>query len=247
GDGYRFAREAGHTVAAPGPSLSALTSDEGLCRAAMGVSLRNVSVRFFEDGKKVFEDFGEMLFTHFGLSGPVILSGSAHFEKADSEKRIEIDLKPALDEKTLDRRLLREIAEGGEKETGNLARRLLPQSMARPFVRRCGIDPAKKARELSREERLLLLAGLKKTVIRVTGFRPVEEAIVTRGGVEVREVDPRTMESKLCRGLYFAGEVLDVDAYTGGYNLQIAMATGRAAGRAAALAAKDLREEGKER
>ncbi|MBR0143379.1 MAG: NAD(P)/FAD-dependent oxidoreductase [Clostridia bacterium] len=244
GDGYRFAEDAGHAIREPGASLSALVSDEGLCRAAMGVSLRNVSVRFFEDGKKVFEEFGEMLFTHFGVSGPVILSGSAHFERAASEKRIEIDFKPALDDGTLDRRLLREIAEGGEKETGNLARSLLPQSLARPFVARCGVDPRKKARDLTRGERQALAKGLKGTSLRITGLRPVEEAIVTRGGVDVREVDPRTMASKLVKGLYFAGEVLDVDAYTGGYNMQIAMATGRAAGRAAAVLAKTEREEG---
>ena len=244
GDGYRFAERAGHTIKEPGASLSALTSDEGLCRAAMGVSLRNVSVRFLEDGKEVFEEFGEMLFTHFGVSGPVILSGSAHFEKSASEKRLEIDFKPALDEKTLDQRLLREIAAGGEREAGNLARSLLPQSLARPFVRRCGVDPAKKARDLTREERHALANGLKRTALRITGLRPVEEAIVTRGGVDVREVDPRTMASKLVKGLYFAGEVLDVDAYTGGYNMQIAMATGRAAGRAAAVMAREEREEG---
>lgn len=246
GDGYRFAEAAGHGIRTPGASLSALVSDEGLCRAAMGVSLRNVSLRFYEDGKKVFEEFGEMLFTHFGLSGPVILSGSAHFERTDSEKRVEIDFKPALDEKTLDRRLLREIAEGGERETGNLFRSLLPQSLARPFVRRCGVDPLKKARDLTREERRLLLKGLKGTEIRIGGLRPVEEAIVTRGGVDVREVDPRTMGSKLVKGLYFAGEVLDVDAYTGGYNIQIAMSTGRAAGRAAAGYAKERKERDEE-
>lgn len=247
GDGYRFAEQAGHTIRTPGASLSALSSDEGLCRAAMGVSLRNVSVRFFEDGKKIFEEFGEMLFTHFGVSGPVVLSGSAHFEKPESDKHLEIDFKPALDEKTLDRRLLREIAEGGEKETGNLARRLLPQNLARPFVRRCGVDPAKKARDLTREERQALVRGLKNTAIRITGLRPVEEAIVTRGGVDVREVDPRTMSSRLVKGLFFAGEVLDVDAYTGGYNMQIAMATGRAAGRAAAVLALAEKEKGMER
>ena len=244
GDGYRFAADAGHAIRDPRASLSALTSDEGLCRAAMGVSLKNVTVRFFEDGKKVFEEFGEMLFTHFGVSGPVVLSGSAHFENLASEKRIEIDFKPALDDKTLDRRLLREIAGGGEKETGNLARSLLPQSLVRPFVRRCGVDPAKKARDLTREERLALVSGLKCTPLRITGLRPVEEAIVTRGGVDVREVDPRTMASKIVRGLFFAGEVLDVDAYTGGYNMQIAMATGRSAGRAAAALAKEERIKG---
>lgn len=233
GDGYRFAEEAGHTVVSPGASLVPLTSDDGLCRAAMGVTLKNVNVTFYEDGKRVAEEFGEMLFTHFGLSGPVILSGSAHFEKKDSEKHVVIDLKPALDEKKLDQRLLREIEENINRDVGNIAKHLLPLSLTRPYLRRCGIDPARKANSITREERARMGAELKSMKISVTGLRPVEEAIVTRGGVKTSEVNPKTMESKRVAGLYFAGEVLDVDAYTGGYNIQIALATGRAAGIAA--------------
>ena len=234
GDGYRFAEEAGHTVVTPGASLVPLTSDDGICRAAMGVSLKNVSVAFYEDGKRTDEEFGEMLFTHFGVSGPVILSGSAHFARADSEKHIVIDLKPALDEKKLDMRLLREIEENINRDIGNIARHLLPLSLVRPFLRRCSIDPARKAHSLTKAERVRMGAELKGMKITITGMRPVEEAIVTRGGVKTAEVNPKTMESKRVAGLYFAGEVLDVDAYTGGYNIQIALATGRAAGIAAA-------------
>ncbi|MBQ2748495.1 MAG: NAD(P)/FAD-dependent oxidoreductase [Clostridia bacterium] len=233
GDGYAMAEEAGHTIVPPKASLVPLKSDDGICRAAMGVSLRNVKVRFFENGKCVNEEFGEMLFTHFGVSGPVILSGSAHFEKDDSEKWITIDLKPALDEKKLDARLLREFEENINRDVGNIARHLLPQSMTRPFLRRVGIAPDRKANSITRLERERMIAEFKGMKLGITGLRPVEEAIVTRGGVNTREVDPKTMASKKLAGLYFAGEILDVDAYTGGYNIQIALATGRAAGRGA--------------
>ena len=163
----------------------------------------------------------------------MILSGSAHFEKDDSEKWITIDLKPALDEKKLDARLLREFEENINRDVGNIARHLLPQSMTRPFLRRVGIAPDRKANSITRLERERMIAEFKGMKLGITGLRPVEEAIVTRGGVNTREVDPKTMASKKLAGLYFAGEILDVDAYTGGYNIQIALATGRAAGRGA--------------
>ena len=234
GDGYRFAEDAGHTLISPAASLVPLTSDDGLCRAAMGVSLKNVNVTFYENGKRIAEEFGEMLFTHFGVSGPIILSGSAHFEKSDSEKYIVIDFKPALDEKKLDQRLLREVEENINRDMGNIAKHLLPLSLTRPFLRRVMIDPARKANTLTKDERVRMARELKAMKLTITGMRPVEEAIVTRGGVKTAEVNPKTMESKKIAGLYFAGEVLDVDAYTGGYNIQIALATGRAAGIAAA-------------
>jgi len=230
GDGYTLAEQAGHKIESPRASLVPLTSDDGLCRAAMGVSLRNVSVDFYENDVCIHKEFGEMLFTHFGLSGPVILSGSAHFEKENSSKYILIDLKPALDEKKLDARLLREFEENRNRDIGNVARHLLPLSMTRPYLRRCGIDPSTKVNLISREARHSMIEGLKAMKIGITGTRPVSEAIVTRGGVNIREIDPKTMQSRLLPGLYIAGELLDVDAYTGGYNIQIALSTGRAAG-----------------
>jgi len=230
GDGYELAGQAGHSIQSPRASLVPLTSDDGLCRAAMGVALRNVGVDFYENNTCIHREFGEMLFTHFGLSGPVILSGSAHFEKRDSSKYILIDLKPALDEKKLDARLLREFEENVNRDIGNVARHLLPLSLTRPYLRRCGIDPSTKVNLISREQRHAMIEGLKTMKIAISGTRPVSEAIITRGGVTVREVDPKTMQSKLLPGLYIAGELLDVDAYTGGYNIQIALSTGRAAG-----------------
>ena len=234
GDGYRFARQAGHTIVPPNGSLVPLVTPGG-CAPLMGLSLRNVQVTVFEDNKKIWSDFGEMLFTHFGLSGPLILSASAHMRHFGSKGyHIEIDLKPALDEKTLDKRLLSDFDKHKNSDFINALGDLLPRKLIPEVIRLSGIDPRAKVNGITKAQRADLLRTLKHFLVVVSGKRPVEEAIVTTGGVAVKEISPRTMESKKCAGLYFAGEVLDVDAYTGGFNLQIAWSTGRLAGRAAA-------------
>ena len=235
GDGYRFAREAGHSVVPANPSLVPLVESGETCRSLMGLSLRNVQLTVFENEKKIYTDFGEMLFTHFGLSGPLVLSASAHMRHFGSKKyRVEIDLKPALDEKTLDDRLLRDFEKYANRDFSHALDDLLPRSMIPVVIKRSGIPGDEKVHSVTKQQRHALLNILKHFTIDIACKAPVEDAIVTSGGVKVREVDPATMESKLVRGLYFAGEVLDVDAYTGGFNLQIAWATGRAAGLAAA-------------
>lgn len=236
GDGYRFARAAGHTVVPPNPSLVPLVEAGDTCRELMGLSLRNVQVTVFEQERKIFSEFGEMLFTHFGLSGPLILSASAHMRHFGSKAyRVEIDLKPALEEKTLDKRLLSDFDKHKNSDFINALGDLLPRKMIPVVVRLSGIDPRAKVNSITRTQRAALLHTLKHFSVEVSGKRPIAEAIVTSGGVQVREINPKTMESKKCAGLYFAGEVLDVDAYTGGFNLQIAWSTGRLAGRSAAL------------
>ncbi|HJA49205.1 MAG TPA: NAD(P)/FAD-dependent oxidoreductase [Candidatus Agathobaculum intestinipullorum] len=235
GDGYRFTREAGHTLVPPNPSLVPLVESGDTCREMMGLSLRNVQVTVYEGGKQIFCDFGEMLFTHFGLTGPLILSASAHMRHFGSkEYRIEIDLKPALDEKTLDKRLLGDFDKHKNSDFINALGDLLPRKMIPTVVRLSGIDPHVKVNSITKAQRASLLHTLKHFTVQVSGKRPIAEAIVTTGGVSVREINPKTMESKKCTGLYFAGEVLDVDAYTGGFNLQIAWSTGRLAGLSAA-------------
>lgn len=235
GDGYRFAREAGHTVVPPNPSLVPLVEAGEICREMMGLSLRNVQVTVFENNKKIFSEFGEMLFTHFGLSGPLILSASAHMRHFGSKGyHIEIDLKPALDEKMLDKRLLSDFDKHKNSDFINALGDLLPRKMIPVVVRLSEIDPHAKVNSITRAQRASLLHTLKHFRVVVSGKRPIAEAIVTTGGISVREVSPKTMESKKCAGLYFAGEVLDVDAYTGGFNLQIAWSTGRLAGLCAA-------------
>ncbi len=235
GDGYRFAREAGHTLVPPNPSLVPLVESGDTCREMMGLSLRNVQVTVYEGGKQIFCDFGEMLFTHFGLTGPLILSASAHMRHFGSkEYRIEIDLKPALDEKTLDKRLLGDFDKHKNSDFINALGDLLPRKMIPTVLRLSGIDPHVKVNSITKAQRASLLHTLKHFSVQVSGKRPIAEAIVTTGGVSVREINPKTMESKKCTGLYFAGEVLDVDAYTGGFNLQIAWSTGRLAGLSAA-------------
>ena len=235
GDGYRFTREAGHTLVPPNPSLVPLVESGDTCREMMGLSLRNVQVTVYEGGKQIFCDFGEMLFTHFGLTGPLILSASAHMRHFGSkEYRIEIDLKPALDEKTLDKRLLGDFDKHKNSDFINALGDLLPRKMIPTVVRLSGIDPHVKVNSITKAQRASLLHTLKHFSVQVSGKRPIAEAIVTTGGVSVREINPKTMESKKCTGLYFAGEVLDVDAYTGGFNLQIAWSTGRLAGLSAA-------------
>lgn len=234
GDGYRFAKQAGHTVVPPNPSLVPLVTPGG-CEELMGLSLRNVQVTVFEDSRRIWSEFGEMLFTHFGLSGPLILSASAHMRHFGSKGyHIEIDLKPALDEKTLDKRLLSDFGTHKNSDFINALGGLLPRKLIPAVVRLSQIDPHAKVNGITRQQRAALLHTLKHFLVVVSGKRPVAEAIVTSGGVSVREVDPKTMESKKLPGLYFAGEVLDVDAYTGGFNLQIAWSTGRLAGLSAA-------------
>ncbi|MGI6180893.1 MAG: NAD(P)/FAD-dependent oxidoreductase [Agathobaculum sp.] len=234
GDGYRFAKTAGHTVVPPNPSLVPLVTPGG-CEELMGLSLRNVQVTVFEDNKKLWSDFGEMLFTHFGVSGPLILSASAHMRHFGSRAyHLEIDLKPALDEKTLDKRLLSDFDKHKNSDFINALGDLLPRKLIPVVVRYSEIDPHAKVNGITKAQRAALLHTLKHFLVVVSGKRPIAEAIVTTGGVNVREVSPKTMESKKCTGLYFAGEVLDVDAYTGGFNLQIAWATGRLAGLSAA-------------
>lgn len=238
GDGYAFARSMGHMVTELRPSLVPIESGSALCREAMGLTLKNVSltVRDAQSGKIFFSDFGELLFTHFGLSGPLALSASAAIRNVgNTAYEAVIDLKPALDEKTLDRRVLSDFEKFRNRDLVNSLGGLLPQKLISPFVELVGIAPDKKVNSITRAERARIISCLKNLVIPISGLRPVEEAVVTAGGVSVKEINPKTMESKLVPGLYFAGEIIDVDGYTGGYNLQIAWSTGHAAGIAAAF------------
>lgn len=235
GDGYTFARVLGHTIIPPRPSLVPLVAEGDVCSKLMGLSLKNVRITVRENEKPIFEDFGEMLFTHFGLSGPLILSASAHMRHFGSKQyRVDIDLKPALDEKTLDKRLLSDFEAHKNSDFINALGELLPRKLIPVVVERSGIDPRVKVHSVTKAQRQALLHLLKAFPVTITGARPIAEAIITTGGVSVKQVSPKTMESKLVKGLYFAGEILDVDAYTGGFNLQIAWATGRLAGQSAA-------------
>ena len=241
GDGYRLARELGHTVTGLCPSLVPLVSADSRVRELQGLSLRNVGLKIRDaDQKTVYEDFGEMLFTHFGLSGPIILSASAHLPASfgPGQYCACLDLKPALDEKTLDARILRDFSAYANRDLENGVADLLPSKMIPVLLDYAGLDPRKKVHEITSEERRRLRLALKDFRVRIDGTRPVEEAVITRGGIDVRQVTPSTMESKRVKGLYFAGEILDVDAYTGGFNLQIAFSTGHLAGTSAALAAR---------
>lgn len=242
GDGYTLAKQAGHTVTPLTPSLVPITAKGGLCSELQGLSLKNVRLTIVAcaSGKSVFEDFGEMMFAHFGLTGPLVLSASAHLpDIAPGKYEARIDLKPALDEKTLDARVLSDFEKYRNKDFANALGDLLPQKMIPVVVRESGIDPHTKVNAITREQRKTLVALLKGLRIALTGFRPIEEAIVTRGGVSVREINPKTMQSKCLDGLFFAGEVLDLDAYTGGYNLQIAFSTAYVAGESAAFYEKE--------
>ena len=236
GSGYKLAMKLGHSVTELIPSLIPLTSDFPLCKEMQGLSLKNIKINIKDQAEKViYSDFGEMMFAHFGVTGPVILSASAHLRDYDiSTLTLSIDLKPALDEKTLDARLLSDFSKKSNKDLINALGDLLPAKMIEPFVVLSGVDGRKKVNSITKEERLSLLHTLKSFDIPLDGYRPIEEAIVTCGGVEVKEITPKTMESKLVEGLYFAGEIIDVDAYTGGYNLQIAFSTGYLAGKNAA-------------
>lgn len=234
GSGYALAESCGHRKTELIPSLVPLVEKGHDCASMQGLSLKNISIRLLNSKNKVlYEDFGELLFTHFGLSGPVILSASAHCDRS-CENRIEIDLKPALDEQKLEARLLRDLGESPNKDLSGILGGLLPHSMVPVFLNRCDLHGNLKANALKKEQRKAILHLMKHFVVEIWGPRPIDEAIITSGGIAIREVNPKTMASNLCPGLYFAGEILDLDAYTGGFNLQIAWATGYAAGKAAA-------------
>ena len=243
GDGYKMVKELGHTITDIKASLVPLTAFKDsleLCKELQGLSLRNVGIQIIDKtlNKKIYEDFGEMIFTHFGISGPTILSSSSHLlrykninEKLkNGEIELSIDLKPALSEEKLNTRILRDFEANKNKEIKNSLNELLPQKLIMPVIRLLGIDENKKVNSITKEERMKLVKLLKNLKITIAGFRPIEEAIITAGGISIKEINPKTMESKLIQGLYFAGEIIDVDAYTGGFNLQIAYSTGYTAG-----------------
>lgn len=233
GDGYKLAQHAGHTIITPKPSLVSLECHEGFCTDLMGLSLKNVSIKVNDTkkNKNLYEDFGEMLFTHFGVSGPMILSASSHMREMERGRyEIHIDLKPRLTLEQLDTRILRDFSENNNKNFINSLGGLLPRKMIPVAVKLSGINPTEKVNQITKEQRQKLAAVLKDIKLTVNGFSPIEEAIVTSGGVKVSEINPKTMASKLVGNLYFAGEVIDVDAYTGGFNLQIAFSTGHLAG-----------------
>lgn len=235
GDGYRLAAALGHTIVEPVGSLVPLVEKGHDCARMQGLALKNIAVRLVNaKGKTVYEDFGELLFTHFGLSGPVILSASAHMARGEDGYTVRIDLKPALDEKTLDARILRDFSAAQNRDFENSLSALLPRSMIPVVIARSEIDPLQKVNSITKQQRRALLETIKCFSVPIACKAPVEDAIVTSGGVKVSEVNAKTMESKRVQGLYFAGELLDVDAYTGGFNLQIAWATGRLAGLSAA-------------
>ena len=239
GSGYLLARQAGHTVTPIIPSLVPLTSKSKICPSLQGLSLKNVSLSVTDtsSGKTVYEDFGEMMFTHFGMTGPMILSASAHLKDISSGRyEAHINLKPALDEKQLDARILSDFSKYANKDFINALSDLLPAKLIPVVVGLSGIDARKKVNSVTREERTALVGVIRDLRVRIEGLRPIAEAIITKGGVDVKEIDPKTMRSKLCEGLYLAGEIIDVDAYTGGYNLQIAFSTGALAGQSAAWA-----------
>ena len=236
GSGYKLATSLGHHVTELIPSLIPISSPSPLCAEMQGLSLKNVGIKILgEKGETLYTDFGEMMFTHFGVTGPMILSASAHLRGYDISKlSLSIDLKPALDEKTLDARLLGDFKVNANKDFINSLSALLPSKMILPFISLTGIDERKKVNAITKDERKIILSTLKDLRIPLSSFRPIEEAIVTSGGIEVKEINPKTMESKITPGLYFAGEVIDVDAYTGGFNLQIAFSTGYLAGKSVA-------------
>ena len=243
GDGYNIAKELGHTITKISGSLVPLISkneDLQLCQAMQGLSLRNISMKIVDEekNKKIYEDFGELLFTHFGVSGPTILSSSAHILRYKNVEellkkgkiKLQIDLKPALNEEKLNLRLLRDFDKVKNKQIINSLNELLPKKMIEPVIKKAKIKNEKRINEITKQERENLIRVIKCFEITISGFRPIEEAIITRGGINVKEINPKTMESKLIEGLYFAGEIIDVDAYTGGFNLQIAYSTGYTAG-----------------
>ena len=242
GDGYIMAQELGHTITKIKPSLVPLTiKEKTICKELQGLSLKNVKIKIIdkEKNKIIYDDFGEMIFTHFGVSGPIILSSSAHLVRYkniesslnEGKIKLEIDFKPALEEKKLEERILRDFEEFKNKRYKNSLDKLLPQKLIKTIIEKSEIDPEKKVNEITKEERKKLVKILKKFEIEIQGFRPIDEAIITSGGISIKEINPKTMESKIIKRLYFAGEIIDVDAYTGGFNLQIAYSTGYVAGK----------------
>ncbi|MBQ8348632.1 MAG: NAD(P)/FAD-dependent oxidoreductase [Ruminococcus sp.] len=226
GDGYTLAESAGHTVTELKPSLVPLMSPDKFCAEMMGLSLRNVTLRLYDGKKLIFSELGEMLFTHFGVSGPLVLSASSHIrDMTPNRYHLEIDLKPALSPEQLDVRIRRDFAENLNRDFINGIRKLLPTKLIPVAVKLSGIAPETKINSITKEQRHKFGELIKSFPVRISGFRPIEEAIITSGGVSVKEINPRTMESKLVPGLFFAGEVIDTDAYTGGFNLQIAFST----------------------
>lgn len=233
GDGYKLAKSVGHTVTELKPSLSALVCREGLCSECMGLSLKNVAIKVYDTKKKkeIYDDFGEMLFTHFGVSGPMILSASAHMRDMEKGRyEIYLDLKPALSHEKLDARILRDFADNSNKSISNVLALLLPKSLISPVLKSAQIKQSEKINQITKEMRKMLVDTIKSIKLTVMDFNDISEAIVTAGGIKVSEINPKTMESKICKGLYFAGEVIDCDGYTGGFNLQIAFSTGHLAG-----------------
>ena len=231
GDGYSFAKKVGHSIVQPKPSLVGVELRGNSFCDLQGLSLKNVAITFFDENKTLYSDFGEMLFTHFGVSGPIILSASCILNRVElSDVTLKIDLKPAINEKTLDERLLREFDAGKLKSVANVMRSLLPQAIVGTVLKAAEVNGNKRCCDITKTERANIVYSLKNLEFQVKGLRPIEEAIVTAGGVSVKEVNPKTMESKIVKGLFFGGEVIDVDAFTGGFNIQIAFSTGFVAG-----------------
>ena len=233
GDGYEIAKRAGHSISGLIPSLVPLVSNDAFINDLQGLSLKNVAIKAIVDEKTVYEDFGEMLFTHYGLSGPVILSASYYISDSLRKRksaRISIDLKPALSEENLDKRLIRDFEKSINRQFNNSLNELLPKKLIPVIIALSGIEESKAVHQITRAERKALIKLLKDFSVEVSGTRPIEEAIVTSGGISLKEINPKTMESKIIKGLYFAGELIDLDAFTGGFNLQIAFSTGYTAG-----------------
>ena len=227
GDGYRLAESVGHSITDIEPALISLVASNGFVPKLQGLSLRNISIKLLDGEKEIYSDFGEMLFTHYGVSGPVILSASSHMtHPKEHNYKIVIDLKPALDEQTLDKRIQRDFAENTNKDFINSLSKLLPNKLIPVIVKLSGIEPSEKVNQITKAQRQNLVSLLKNFTVNISDFRSINEAIITSGGVDVKEINPKTMGSKIIDNLFFAGEVIDVDAYTGGFNLQVAFSTG---------------------
>ena len=227
GDGYRLAESVGHSITDIEPALISLVASNGFVPKLQGLSLRNISIKLLDGEKEIYSDFGEMLFTHYGVSGPVILSASSHMtHPKEHNYKIVIDLKPALDEQTLDKRIQRDFAENTNKDFINSLSKLLPNKLIPVIVKLSGIELSEKVNQITKAQRQNLVHLLKNFTVNISDFRPINEAIITSGGVDVKEINPKTMGSKIIDNLFFAGEVIDVDAYTGGFNLQVAFSTG---------------------
>lgn len=240
GDGYVYAKKLGHKIVDLKPGLVPLRSNDSICKLLQGLSLKNVTLSLkYKGGKEIYKEFGEMMFSHFGITGPIVLSASSKLNRVENVDNLmqnsdiiaSIDLKPALDDDTLDKRICRDFEKYTNKEFKNSLDDLLPKKLIPVIIELSGIDENKKVNQITKEERKRLVKLLKNLQITITGFMPFDIAVITSGGVDVKDINPKTMESKIVKGIYFAGEILDVDAYTGGFNLQIAFSTGYAAGK----------------